>query len=112
MTPWPRASVAGRMVANIIKMYAERTGIDSAAFSGHSLRSGVLSSAAEPVASIWKLSEVSRHKSLNTLRGYGSISSRNTPGRRSCEPRWRDAYTTSIRIDAPYEGLIHFRCRL
>ena len=40
------------------------------AYSGHSLRSGFLTSAAEAGASIWKLSEVSRHKSLDTLRGY------------------------------------------
>ena len=40
------------------------------AYSGHSLRSGFLTSAAESGASIWKLSEVSRHKSLDTLRGY------------------------------------------
>jgi len=38
--------------------------------AGHSLRSGFLTSAAESGASIWKLSEVSRHKSLDTLRGY------------------------------------------
>ena len=39
-------------------------------YAGHSLRSGFLTSAAESGASIWKLSEVSRHKSLDTLRGY------------------------------------------
>jgi hypothetical protein len=38
--------------------------------AAHSLRSGFLTSAAETGASIWKLSEVSRHKSLDTLRGY------------------------------------------
>jgi hypothetical protein len=37
--------------------------------AGHSLRSGFLTSAAENGASIWKLSEVSRHKSLNVLSG-------------------------------------------
>ena len=37
---------------------------------GIRLRSGFLTSAAESGASIWKLSEVSRHKSLDTLRGY------------------------------------------
>jgi hypothetical protein len=41
-----------------------------AAYSGHRLRSGVLASAAESGASIWMLSEVSRHKSLDTLRSY------------------------------------------
>jgi hypothetical protein len=34
------------------------------------MHSGLLTSAAESGASIWKLSEVSRHKSHNTLRGY------------------------------------------
>jgi hypothetical protein len=29
-----------------------------------------LTSAAEAGASVWKLAEVSRHKSLDTLRGY------------------------------------------
>jgi hypothetical protein len=44
--------------------------LDAAAYSGHSLRSGFLTSAAEAGASIWKLSEVSRHRSLDTLRSY------------------------------------------
>ena len=47
-----------------------RVGLDPASYAGHSLRSGFLTSAAESGASIWKLSEVSRHKSLDTLRGY------------------------------------------
>jgi hypothetical protein len=47
-----------------------RVGLDAASYAGHSLRSGFLTSAAESGASIWKLSEVSRHKSLYTLRGY------------------------------------------
>jgi hypothetical protein len=37
---------------------------------GHSLRSGLLTSAAEGGASIWKLSEVPRHRRLDRLRGY------------------------------------------
>jgi integrase len=53
-----------------VKKYAAMVGLDPAVFSGHSLRSGFLTSAAESGASIWKLSEVSRHKSLDTLRGY------------------------------------------
>jgi site-specific recombinase XerD len=57
-------------VACIVKRYAERVGLDPASYSGHSLRAGFLTSAAEAGASIWKLSEVSRHKSLDTLRGY------------------------------------------
>jgi integrase len=56
--------------SRIVKRYAERVGLHAASYSGHSLRSGFLTSAAESGASIWKLSEVSRHKSLDTLRGY------------------------------------------
>jgi integrase len=56
--------------ARIVKTYAQRVGLDPASYSGHSLRSGFLTSAAEAGASIWKLSEVSRHRSLDTLRGY------------------------------------------
>ena len=39
-------------------------------FSGHSLRSSFLTSAASRWASIFKLIEVSKHKSTDTLRGY------------------------------------------
>jgi hypothetical protein len=42
----------------------------AAAYSGHSLRAGFLTSAAEAVASVFKMMEVSRHRSVDTLRGY------------------------------------------
>ena len=61
---------SGLSAARIVKRYARRVGLDPASYAGHSLRSGFLTSAAESGASIWKLSEVSRHKSLDTLRGY------------------------------------------
>jgi integrase len=64
-------ALADDSAARIVKLYAtKRVGLDGAAYNGHSLRSGFLTSAAESGASIWKLSEVSRHKSLDTLRGY------------------------------------------
>jgi site-specific recombinase XerD len=63
-------AVADDSAARIVKRYARRVGLDPASYAGHSLRSGFLTSAAESGASIWKLSEVSRHKSLDTLRGY------------------------------------------
>jgi hypothetical protein len=37
---------------------------------GHSLRAGFCTSAAKHGASVWKMMDVSRHKSVNTLRGY------------------------------------------
>jgi site-specific recombinase XerD len=54
----------------VIKQRIAAVGLDPAAYSGHSLRSGFLTSAAEAGASLFKLTEVSRHKSLDTLRGY------------------------------------------
>jgi site-specific recombinase XerD len=59
-----------RSVANIVKMHAARAGLDPAQFSGHSLRSGFLTSAAAHGASIFKLADQSRHRSMDTLRGY------------------------------------------
>ena len=41
--------------------YAERAGFDANLFSGHWLRSGFLTSAATKGASIFKMTDVSRH---------------------------------------------------
>jgi integrase len=62
--------LADDSASRIVKRYAARVGLEAASFAGHSLRSGFLTSAAEAGASIWKLAEVSRHKSLDMLRGY------------------------------------------
>jgi site-specific recombinase XerD len=57
-------------VALIVKVHAARVGLDPAQFSGHSLRAGFLTSAAKRGASIFKMMDVSRHRSVDTLRGY------------------------------------------
>jgi site-specific recombinase XerD len=62
--------LTGQSVANIVKAYAGLAGYDANLFSGHSLRSGFLTSAAAKGASIFKMMDVSRHKSVDTLRGY------------------------------------------
>jgi hypothetical protein len=49
--------------------YATRAGLDPRTFAGHSLRAGFLTSAAEHGASVFKMMEVSRHRSVDTLRG-------------------------------------------
>lgn len=63
-------ALTDRSVANIVKAYAERAGLDPDLFLGHSLRARFLTSAAEAGASLLKMAEVSRHASLDTLRGY------------------------------------------
>ena len=62
--------ISDRTVANVVKAHAGRVGLNAREFSGHSLRSGFLTSAAARGASIFKMMEVSRHKSMDTLRGY------------------------------------------
>jgi integrase len=60
----------GADVAAIVKRYARKAGLDPIEFSGHSLRAGFVTSAAESGASILKIQETSRHKSTDVLAGY------------------------------------------
>jgi site-specific recombinase XerD len=64
------ARLTDRSIATIVKAHAARVGLDPATFAGHSLRSGFLTSAAARGASIFKMADQSRHKSMDTLRGY------------------------------------------
>jgi site-specific recombinase XerD len=57
-------------VGMIVKTYAGRAGFDARKFGAHSLRAGFLTSAAVRGASIFKMMDVSRHKSVDTLRSY------------------------------------------
>jgi integrase len=59
-----------RAVTLSIKRYALQAGLNPMAFSAHSLRSGFLTSAAANSASIFKMMDVSRHKSIDALRTY------------------------------------------
>jgi site-specific recombinase XerD len=60
----------GHDVALMVKRYAEAAGLNPAEFSRHSLRAGFVTSAAETGASIFKIAEVSRHKSTDVLAAY------------------------------------------
>jgi site-specific recombinase XerD len=57
-------------VALVIKKLALRAGLEPGRYAGHSLRSGFLTSAARRRASIFKMADQSRHRSLDTLRTY------------------------------------------
>jgi hypothetical protein len=59
-----------KSVCNLVKAYAKRIGLDPAAFGAHSLRSGFLTSAARRGASVFKMRDVSRHKSMDVLQAY------------------------------------------
>jgi len=62
--------IAVRVVAEIVKQYALAAGLDPTEFSGHSLRAGFVTSAAESGAAVLKIQEVSRHRSMDVLAGY------------------------------------------
>ncbi len=57
-------------VAHIIKQYLELVGIDSKNFSGHSLRSGFATSAAESGAEERSIMAMTGHKSTEMVRRY------------------------------------------
>jgi site-specific recombinase XerD len=64
------AVLSDNAVAVIIKSYASKAGLTIDNFSGHSLRSGFITSGAQSGADLYKLMEVSRHKRAETLIGY------------------------------------------
>lgn len=62
--------LSAQSVALVVKEYASRAGLDWERYAGHSLRSGFLTSAARNRASVFKMADQSRHKSLDVLREY------------------------------------------
>ena len=60
--------LAAQVVALRVKCRALLAGLDPVRLSGHSLRSGFITSAARHGASIWKLVDQSRHRSAGGWR--------------------------------------------
>ena len=71
-----RDRLTGKAVAKMIKKYCKASGMDEKEFSGHSLRSGMLTSAAERGVDIRVLSEHARHSSLDITMPYVKHASR------------------------------------
>jgi integrase len=63
-------ALCAHAVAHIVKRHCRRVGLDASEFSGHSLRSGYVTSAVEANAPVLKIAEQTRHKSLGMLRVY------------------------------------------
>ena len=63
-------AMSDRSVARLIKRYARLQGLDPEVMAGHSLRAGFLTEAARNRASLAKMQEVSRHKSVKVLLDY------------------------------------------
>jgi integrase len=60
--------LSAKSVCEIVKAYAGRVGLKPADFGAHSLRAGFLTSAARRGASVFKMRDVSRHKSMDVLQ--------------------------------------------
>jgi integrase len=59
-----------KSVCDLVKAYADRIGLNATDFGAHSLRAGFLTSAARRGASVFKMRDVSRHKSMDVLQAY------------------------------------------
>lgn len=64
------APMSDRAVARLVQAKALAAGYDPQRFAAHSLRSGFLTAAARSGASVFKMREVSRHKSMQVLADY------------------------------------------
>lgn len=72
--------ISDRAIANIVKEYALKAGLDPTKYSGHSLRSGLATSAAEQGFSSWEIRRQTGHASDQMLQRYirlGSLFQRN-----------------------------------
>jgi integrase len=61
---------SGWAVAKIVKGYAKRAGLDAEDFSGHSLRAGFVTSAAERGVDLNRIMDQTRHVDPRTVRKY------------------------------------------
>ncbi|WEQ54363.1 site-specific integrase (plasmid) [Komagataeibacter nataicola] len=62
--------ISDRTVARVVQRAARAAGYDPARFGGHSLRAGFLTSGARAGASLFRLKDVSRHRSTDVLAAY------------------------------------------
>jgi len=62
--------LTGRSVARIVKRAAARAGYDADTFGGHSLRAGLVTSAASAGRDLFAIMDVTGHRSVETVRGY------------------------------------------
>ncbi len=62
--------LGGRAYYDLIKSGIAGIGLDASRYGSHSMRSGWISTAARNGASLWKMKEISRHKSTDALAGY------------------------------------------
>jgi len=64
------ARLSGHAVAHIVQARALAARLDPTRYAGHSLRASFVTAAARAGADVWKVQQVSRHRSLQVLSGY------------------------------------------
>jgi hypothetical protein len=62
--------LGAQTICKLVKDQAAKLGLDPKQYGAHSMRAGFLTSAAAKGANLFKMMDVSRHKSVDTLRGY------------------------------------------
>jgi site-specific recombinase XerD len=65
-----RKPLSCRAIGGIVKRYAGAAGFDPKTFAGHSLRAGFVTTALEHGADIFRVMDVTRHRRVETLKGY------------------------------------------
>jgi integrase len=63
-------ALSAQTVATLVKEYAREAGLDAANYSAHSLRAGLITSAAKAGVSSWKIREQTGHRSEAMLYRY------------------------------------------
>lgn len=63
-------ALSAQTVATLVKEYASKAGLDATNYSGHSLRAGLITSAAKAGVSSWKIREQTGHRSEAMLYRY------------------------------------------
>src|SRR5215212_1195276 len=64
------ARLTDRSIADIVKRYAIAAGLDLAQFSGHSLRAGFVTTAAERNVELTRIMDATRHRDVRTVTVY------------------------------------------
>ena len=64
------ARLSDHAVARIVQARALAAGLDPTRYAGHSLRAGFVTAAARAGSDVWKIQQVSHHKSMQVLAGY------------------------------------------
>ena len=64
------ARLTCKSIAELVKRYAEKVGLQASEFGAHSLRAGFVTTAADRDVELTRIMDVTRHKDVRTVTGY------------------------------------------